>query len=823
MRKHSYLAHLVSGRACDDSSSVQEHEQSLWIHNNQVAKLALERGRESGQALANLAYLAGLLHDLGKYSNSFQEYIRQDEKNGAFRRGDVNHATAGGLLAEELAPRTGLSEVLQSVIYSHHGLRDCIDVKSGYSIFEKRQSPEYKIRENIEYDLVKERAFQDQDEGELHSCFLQAKASLKELMCEILNWSKEDQEHYYGSRDFYLGMLQRRLLSLVIDADRSDTAQFMRGAEIQKPLSDAQIKQFWHHNIEQFEHFLNKFESRNKINEYRAEISRACLKAAGQPCRLYRLTLPTGSGKTLSSLRFALHHGFKYGKKRIIYVAPFHSILEQNADEIRRALGDPQAVLEHHCNFVPDTEEARKQYERLTENWLNPVIATTAVQLLDTLFSGKTGSVRRMNSLSNSILIFDEIQALPIRTTCLFNLAINYLTVFCNTTVVLCSATQPVLDELSANRLLPPKEMVKEVERYDAAFRRTTLNDCTGGNKAGLSTEELGEFVLERLLEENQILVVVNTKSCAKHVYEYLKSREISGCSLYHLSTSLCPENRREILDQIKEKLMPSNSEMSRPLICVSTQLIEAGVDLSFRCVVRSLAGLDSIIQAAGRCNRHGTYDNGNVYIVKMSREAENITRLPDIRTAQEAMNDVLYCARTKPDLIDGDLLSEKARKHYYRCYMKLQKEKLEYPETVCGAPVTLVDLLSSNQFAMRQYCRIHGAGTGPLLRQAFQTAGDLFEVIPEDGKVNVVTEYNDMAKSLLMELEKPDLSYDREKEILRKLQLYTVGISETLKQNLGNAVYPVRGGLLYGVNEAYYSKETGVLESPAGMGLLNY
>jgi len=795
-----YIAH------CRENS---DEIQSVSVHGKGAAQLA-EKSCTKGNMLS-ISYLAGLLHDCGKYSSRFQEYICRGEES-TFRRGEVNHATAGGVIAEELAPRTGLSELIQIAIYSHHGMRDAIDLETGKSLIERRYSKEYQDQEKIEMDLVRKRFYQYMDKDILDGDCQAARESFRKLVQEIRDFSLQDPKGVYGSRDFYMGMNVRLLMSLLIDADRSDTAKFMNGRS-ENPLDSEKTEEIWQQCIDYFETYQSKIPIKNGIDIFRKEISDLCFHAAFRKQRLYRLTLPTGSGKTLSSLRFALHHAHSFKKQRIIYVAPFTSILEQNSEEIRRATGHPELVLEHHCNVVPETEEDRNRYEQLAENWSGMIVTTTAVQFLNALFSSKTGCVRRMHSLCNSVVIFDEIQSLPVRTISLFNLAINYLTQFCNTTVVICSATQPVFDKLPKNRLISPKEMVEDFIRYDKPFHRVTLIDRTGMVPGGMQVEDLGDFVLREIPREKQILVIVNTKGCARNLYRYLKERIGTDCDLFHLSTNMCVMNRREVLEKIEVCLKKENKQ--RTLICVSTQLIEAGVDLSFRCVIRSLAGLDNIIQAAGRCNRHGEQENGNVYIVKMSDQAENVSRLTDVKIAQNAMIEVLRC--------HDDLLSVKAKEQYYYRYLHDQAENVDFPVWIFHDSTTLVDLLSDNKMAQQQYKRCTGRPLKCMMKQAFKTAGDQFEVISEEGKINVVVEYDSGIISMLDELQTPYLLYERQREILRGLQMASVGISERLKDKLGRAITPICGGAVQVLSMNYYSRETGVSEEPVGMELLDF
>ena len=230
---------------------------------------------------------------------------------------------------EELAPKTSLSEIIQIVIYSHHGLQDAVDLGTGSWLIERRQSKEYQEHEKIEIDPVRQRFYQYTDKELLNAVCSKARESMKTLMGQIKKFMEQTPAGVYGSRDFYMGMHERLLLSLLIDADRSNTREFMNGAPKREPQTEEATAQLWQQCIVHFEDYISRFPVKTKIDEFRREISDACLGAASEKTRLYRLTLPTGSGKTLSGLRFALHHAKKFGKQRIIYVAPFTSILEQ--------------------------------------------------------------------------------------------------------------------------------------------------------------------------------------------------------------------------------------------------------------------------------------------------------------------------------------------------------------------------------------------------------------------------------------------------------------------------------------------------------------
>ena len=769
------------------------------------------------EELTFVAWLIGFLHDRGKCSDNFQEYILNAiEGTGKVHKGDVNHSSAGGRIIEIMRPGTLVSKMIQTAIYSHHGLRDCLSPKTGSLLFE------WPIDDKADVKQAVNRFLDTCDREELEKRCRQADESVNIVKQKILEFDKNTGGHsVYGSREFFLGMYERLLFSLLIEGDRTDTASFMQGKEMEDRPTEEETGRLWRECILHLEEFLKGLKSENKVDEARKAVSEECFMAAAEQNSLYRLMVPTGGGKTYSSLRFALHHAEQYKKQRIIYVAPFNSILEQNAEDIKNAVGRSDIVLEHHSNVIHEDSDKEERYTLLTENWESPIICTTAVQFLNTLFSSGTRNVRRMYSICNSVILFDEIQAMPVKITELFNQAVNFLTVFGKSVVVLCSATQPLLDRLEENRLCPPVDMIPDrLSKANAEiFKRTTLIDCTDKSGAGFHADGLCDFAGDIFEREQQLLIIVNTKACARNVYEKLKSRYESDCMVVHLSTNMCAENRHDILKKVKKAL-----KESKRIICVSTQLIEAGVNISFRAVIRSLAGLDSIIQAAGRCNRHGKSGNGNVYIVKMSSDTENISRLKDIKEAQAATQEVLYQFRKNPGCMGDSLISEKAIELYYQHYFYQRKGEMKYSVNVEGVAAgsdgaNLVNLLSENRIGMIAYQSEHGKRLqNKLLNQAFKTAGDLFEVISEAGKIDVVVEYYEEARGIIDKLSNPYLTVAEQKNLLRKLQRFTVGISETMRGKIGNAIYPSCDGKLLVLSRDYYSKDTGVSDTPCSM-----
>ncbi|NSK34843.1 CRISPR-associated endonuclease Cas3'' [Blautia schinkii] len=503
--------------------------------------------------MKNLVELAGILHDAGKLGTKNQDDFKNIRKLGdKVHKHGLDHSTAGGRLALELIKEWPVSEFISTLIYFHHGMEDCINLENGQSLQERR------LKKEIEYAYIKEKFFRIYDIKTLKKSGEEAIQSYQKIFNNINEFVKKQDSSgkKYGSRYFYLGMYLRIALSLLIDGDWTDTACFFQNIPLSKRISQEETQEIWQKCIYNFEQYLkneiqNNPDNGNRLNSFRQEISDSCRKAAETNQKLYRLTVPTGAGKTLSSLRFALYHARKEQKIRIIYIAPFTSILEQNAEEIRKATGLPSVVLEHHCNVICEEGEEEK-YRNLTETWDSPIIVTTAVQILNTLFSDQKSCIRRMHNLCNSVIIFDEVQAIPVKCTELFNLAVNFLSQFCGTTVVLCSATQPTLASLEENNICECLEMSGESEKYAKAFKRVEIIDETERYAGGMETEDLRDFALEKTEEYRSTLVIVNTTKCAFEVFQKLEDSCTEEYEIFHLSNNMCPQHKLDTLKEIR-------------------------------------------------------------------------------------------------------------------------------------------------------------------------------------------------------------------------------------------------------------------------------
>ena len=630
-------------------------------------------------------------------------------------------------------------------------------------------------------------------------------------LAKLVNFNEPSTIDYFN-----LGFFTRLLFSCLIDADRLNSAEFEDPARLSERLNNAGPVD-WSVALARLEKHLAALAPRNYVDELRREISDNCKNNAERAQGIYTLTVPTGGGKTYASLRYALHHARHHALDRIIYVIPYTSIIEQNAKVIREVVekdGDVRPwVLEHHSNLEPDQQNW--QTKLVSENWDAPIVLTTMVQLLETLFSGGTKGVRRLHQLANSVLIFDEIQTLPVNCVHLFCNAINFLSQQANTTTVLCTATQPLLNELkSPNKgqlTIPTKnELAGDFDRHFIALRRVDIHNLI--KPGGWKAQEIVQLAVEQFLERGSCLVIVNTKGWAQELYQQC-SEQVAQSQLFHLSTNQCPAHRKVLLDEIRSRL-----EQKLPVLCISTQLIEAGVDVDFASVIRFLAGLDSIAQAAGRCNRNGklldaegNLVKGQVYVVNPDRESTGL--LKDIEVGKDKAERVLR---------EGyeDVLSPEALCQYFRYYFFDRADDMAY--RLDGSKSQRSDNLL-NLLSVREGCNENfdkREGKIPLMRHAFMEAGKQFKAIDAPTQA-VIVQYG-AGRELVKELCSVAREFDvhRYYELLRKAQKYSVNVFPNVWKKLleQGAVHEVQlGHGIYYLDETYYSADFGLTTESIG------
>lgn len=774
-----------------------------------VADLAGKFASKLGCGLAG--ELLGLVHDYGKYSSRFQSYLgsatgliepdADDYVDGRSHKGRIDHSTAGAqLIWQEFSKRDQTSryvaQILALCIASHHsGLIDCLSSSNAGPTIDNFARRMKKAHTKTHFEEVAVAA-----DSAVLSRFrqLMEDPSLSEQVLRLLK-DIERLNPSAISRAQQFGLAARMLFSCLIDADRIDSADFENEMwREERPTGEYAP---WTMLSSRLEKHLSGLEARESgqqpIDDRRRAISDACLTAADTAAAgVYTLSAPTGAGKTLASLRFALHHAARRRLDRVIYVVPYTSIIDQNAADVRAVLEPDEAVrdkgrvvLEHHSNLTPERQTWREKM--LCENWDAPVVFTTMVQFLEALFGGGTRGARRMHQLANAVLIFDEIQTLPVKCVHMFNNAVNFLSQHCKSTVLLCTATQPLLQEVDASkgavRLSSDSELMPDVGGLFQDLRRVRILY----GRRPRTRARIARLAAYQMKRTGSCLVVVNTKEAARDLYRLCENLVPEG-TLFHLSTDMCASHRADTLGlntstEGETKTILGRLKNGLPVLCVSTQLIEAGVDADFGCVIRFLAGLDSVGQVAGRCNRHGRRDLGNVFVVRP--EQENLTRLTDIEKGIEAAKRVLDEYVGDPDAFEHNLVGTKAISTYYKYYFFERKEEMTYrldpaDERHLGRSDTLLNLLSSNIKAVQD---LGDSAAGLFLRQSFMTAGRIFQAIdaPTEG---VVVPYGREGRRLIDELERSGNSPKRELALIRKAQRYTVSVYPHVLQKLEDA-----------------------------------
>ena len=782
MQSFSAHADPISGRV-----------QSLAEHAKNVAALCTRFA--APLHLVQTARLIALIHDMGKGTPAFQTYLIDDEKKKTHP-----HAPAGAIFAYERwfsgdEARKRAAQIVALCVYGHHtGLMDCINKNSEPSFIQKMQADKRKLH----YDEAV--AYFGENVAPLP--WLDA---LFDAACEELK-----QFRVKGKKGvFYDGLTARLLLSMLVDADRYDAACFEYGEDaLAQPPAPV-----WDELLRRLDAYADAhFSLRTPIDRIRAKIAARCAEASTRVPGVYRLTVPTGGGKTLSSLRFALGHA-AHGMERIFYVIPFNTILDQNARDIREALDEYSSILEHHGNVIIEDESERMQYRRLTERWDSRIILTSMVQFLNALYRCENTNVRRMHQLAHSVIVFDEIQALPRKCKVLFERAVNFLVLNCGCTVLLCTATQMEF----ANIVMPDDNELMGDEKelsllYDALARVRWIPElCTS-----LTNEEAARKLQNLMRSHGSALAIVNTKAVAWDVYRCTVDRlQEQGmrpvaidCSLdkeaiirlakdageedvlcIYLSTLLCPNHRLAYIDFMKAWL-----EGGGRAFCVSTALIEAGINISFPAVVRSLAGIPSIVQAGGRCNRNMECERGDVYIWEFKEEI--LKSLGEIENSKGCTRKLYHESPT-----DFEALCKPGGiRRYFSEEQSYTKRMEKYP---CE-PGNLVDLLSVNN-AFSQ-------GTKDLfpLKQAFHTAGSLFHVINEDARA-VIVPYGAGEAIISALLSQSDMK--QRALLLQQAQQYSVNVYDSMLEQLQvkGAIYPLGDTGAFALKAEYYDAQQGL------------
>lgn len=763
----TYLAHIL------ESENKNVITQTVSAHSRNAADISGKCLEDIG--LFQVGYLAGLLHDIGKCKAEFQDYLLNRTK----RRGEVNHTFAGCRMILEFfhsenacSPQDATAELLAYAVGAHHGLFDCVNQEHQSGFLHRLK------KENIGYGESRSGFLSDcAKRTELEQRFQEANLELSPVYEKISNMVPEERAEEFA---FYLGILARLLCSAVMEGDRLDTATFMGGSmQIEHP---SDLTAFWRVYLNRVEEKLQQFPPKTAIDCARGKISAACRAFSEKKGGIYRLNVPTGAGKTLSSLRYALAHAAHFKKRRIFFVSPLLSILEQNAQVIRNFIQDDSVILEHHSNIISDStdHDCLDPRELAIESWNYPILITTMVQLLNTFFLGKPASIRRFHSLCNAVVVIDEVQTVPTHMLSLFNLTLNFLSEICNTTFLLCSATQPCLETTIHPLLHIPESLVPYDEALFAPFLRTQLIDA-----GAMTLQEIGDFALEQMHEINNLLVVCNKRQQAAFLHQYFADQ---GYRCFHLSASMCIAHRRTTLKAVKQMLSQGNDKV----ICVSTQVIEAGVDISFQRVIRFSAGMDSVIQAAGRCNRNAECKElAPVYVV--SCKNESLKHLSQIQQGKNVTISLLDEFRRNQERFRSSLSSNEAIAWYYRHLYQMQESEGQGYQgfSIASQKNTLFSMLSLNDHYYDSDCSFFGKF---YLNQAFKLAGMSFQVFDND-TIDALVPYEE-GKCLIDELDAmpANPSITTLQSFQQRVRPYTISLYTYQQQQLEPFLRQVQG-----------------------------
>lgn len=662
MELKSYIAHKEDNR-----------EQTLWDHLWGTA----DRAESFADAFSAGKYARkiALHHDIGKYSDNFQKRIRGSKIQ-------VDHSSAGAKYLYE-SNKNALGLIAAYCISGHHsGLPD------GGSLSQPRDGELYaRLTKELDDYSASQIDFKDED----------PRLSTPETAIK---------------NGFQMSFLTRMVYSCLVDADWLDTENFISGY---KPRGSFEsIKSLW----DRYSRELARFgHPKSELNILRAEILQNCLDAAAGKSGVYTLTAPTGSGKTISSMAFALKHAIAQGMRRVIYIVPYNTIIEQNAEVFEKILGT-ENILQHHSGIAYANDEHSPEYRKLlaTENWDATVIVTSSVRFFESLYANRSSDCRKLHNIAGSVLVFDEAQMIPLAYLIPCVEVIKELVVNYRCSAVLATATQSSLD--SYFQPLRLKEIVSRPNEMYELFKRVRY-DCSLGK---LSDEELAD----KLQRHDQVLCILNTKRRAQALIE-----KIDGA--IHLSTSMYPLHRSRVLAEIRNKLDDGN-----PCVVISTSLIEAGVDVDFPVVYREMAGLDSVVQAAGRCNRENKRGRNESVVYVFESEDRPHGSIAQNVSAYE------YAARQV-----SDISSLEAIKHYF--------EQLRY-------------IIGQEGLDRKSVVQTFNDGAKAAFSMPFESVAKAFHLIEEDTRsIYVLTQEIELAARL----RNKELS----RELFRELQKYSVSL----------------------------------------------
>ncbi|MDN5752785.1 MAG: CRISPR-associated helicase Cas3' [Nitrosospira sp.] len=726
--KETSTSQRILAHVTQDATGVWR-EHSLEEHLREVSLLARDFAQPFGGT--EWAALAGLWHDLGKYREAFQRYIKPPSGyavdahlEGA--KGRVDHSTAGAIHA--IAEFGVHGRILAYLIAGHHaGLPDWYTSETAGAALSIRA----------------------------HQANLLTETLSQPISPDILRQNKPAGSIPGGREGFALWV--RMLFSCLTDADFLDTERFM---DENRATERSGLPQLSNLRVLFERHMAKKSGSaaQTSVNRVRAEVLRQCRARASDDPGLFSLTVPTGGGKTLSSMAFALDHAIKHGKRRIIYAIPYTSIIEQTAKIFRDILGD--AVIAHHSNLDPDEETVQSRLA--TENWDAPVIVTTNVQFFESLFAARTSRCRKLHNIVNSVVVLDEAQLLPPEFLQPILNAINLLTKYYGVSFVFSTATQPALNSRSGfgwhfKGLEGVREIMQDRDALYCDLERVTVRLPDDFHQPNT-----WEDIAQALQQHESVLCIVNSRADCRELHRLMPKGTV------HLSALMCGAHRSYVIAEIKQKLKDGE-----PVRVISTQLVEAGVDIDFPIVYRAMAGLDSIHQAAGRCNREGRFERGTVWVFVPPKPAPAGLLLK----AEQAAISMLF--DYKGDPLARALLQPYFEKLYAQADLDEQR---------------IGDFLKA----------------GDEFEVQFRSAAAKFNLVDESGYQPIFVPYGEEYAGLLGRLEKDG----PKRWLMRKLQRYSVSLPQYQFEKMRDRhdVRELWQGMFALSSDALYHVELGVL-----------
>ena len=725
----NYIAHTKKN--AENKFSVQ----TIKTHSLNTEKLARNFALEPYRDIAGTA---ALLHDIGKYSEEFQNYIRKSSLYPEKKIKGPHHAICGAVEANKLYPKDKLISLIFSyIIYGHHrGLPDGIDnvkeAMNGNSV------PDYQhYKEDLSISPV--------DDTIYKQYLLQDYTELK---------GQKNKDAFIDRFAFDI----RYIFSCLVDADSLDTHSFCQGKVLKSKVGDYEAA------LQKVNNILNSFSAETELQKVRSEIQAQAYESATTEINL--LSMPTGSGKTLCSLKLAMESLIKNNKKRIIYIIPYNSIIDQTAFIFENIFGADVPILRHQSTYaVEDAEEsdAKWIYDAI-ENWDAPFIITTSAQFFESIYGNKRNKLRRLHNMGDSILVFDEIHKLPDKYLQPCLQSISYLTKFCNSQAFLLSATMPNFEELIRKYALPNSE-IKDLIPDKTKFG--VFKKCKFASSPAQTEKDLAD----EMCEFHAALAITNRKKTAIDIYRQLQNR-YKHC--FVLTTYQTPKDRITMIMEIKAYLKTlqekypdyENVPNDEKIMVVSTSLIEAGVDLDFETVFREISGLDSILQAAGRCNREGKRSYGNVFVFDLPGNSSDHKNTLTNKLLEKY----------------EDIQSTECIAEYYEEYYASVTRQEDFEGNTIHSITNDLDNILFEKYAMKF---------------AYIDSNTCSVIIPEDEKSRA-----------LIEAIETESAYN-----LRELQPYTCQISEKERDRLLNEnVITLKEGIYYLVDDSRYCKETGIM-----------